>query len=329
MGSLVRSAESREIARAFTRQEPLLFLQAGTQTLPNPEKPSASATPEDEHFLQQRSSDSPDDPEAQMRRALGLDRDIQKPTSNRPVEPEGHVARQRTVEAVISDRRKRRFVQDGEVPVIVVQGRREHSGEQGGALSSRLERAEAAANAERTARLRAEKSLQEALAAVRDLRTKHAHAEMASTEAHEAARAHAVEAQSLREAVRDREQRLASAEAANAATDERLATLEAALSAERSARKAAEKALSKALEARSPVKKQPTAPPARTRANRNGKATADQATVAAKRSRAAQGAAVSSPAPRAREPQPVKWWLKSTAKPKKSRTTPGRVRRRR
>jgi hypothetical protein len=255
-----------------------------------------------------------------MRRALGLDGDMQRQGPAR--EPEAQAARPRQAEQVPSDRRKRRFVQDGEVPVIMVQGRRDHAGEAASPLGNRLEHAESAANAERTTRLRAERSLQEALALVRDLQTKQAHAELASTEALEAARANAAEAESLRAALRDHEERLSAAEAAKAAATEQLATAEAALATERMARNAAERAL-RDTAGRVPAEQQgpaePVTPQPSRRRARGSAGKAGDTAAAKKRPSAAKTAAAADPAPRPREPKPIKWWVKPAPKAKQRR----------
>jgi len=101
-----------------------------------------------------------DSDEARMRHALGL--------------REGPI-QERASPRMQPDRRARRFVRDGEVPVVVVNGARDH-GSEAPAVGSRLAAAETAAAAERTARERAERALAEALSTVQQLRTQMAHA---------------------------------------------------------------------------------------------------------------------------------------------------------
>lgn len=87
------------------------------------------------------------------------------------------------------DRPRRRFVQDGEVPVTVIHPRPRQGLDALGpprAGASPLERAEAAEAAlgtERAAREQAERLLREAQATILDLRTKQGHAELARVEA--------------------------------------------------------------------------------------------------------------------------------------------------
>lgn len=74
---------------------------------------------------------------------------------------------------------RHRFVRDGEVPVTVVNPRHGHPDPDPGVVAG-LERALAA---ERQGRIAAEKALEQAQEAVRQLRTRLAHAEMAKQEA--------------------------------------------------------------------------------------------------------------------------------------------------
>jgi len=87
------------------------------------------------------------------------------------------------------DRPRRRFVQDGEVPVTVVNARPRQGldalGPPRSAISphERAEAAEAALGAERSAHERTERLLREAQASLLDLQTKQGHAELARGEA--------------------------------------------------------------------------------------------------------------------------------------------------
>ena len=116
--------------------------------------------------------------EAQMRRTLGLDG--RPEASSSP-----HQSR-------FADRHQqtRRFVRDGEVPVVVV-NRRDQAGDgapaSGGAPVNRLAIAENALETERTARQRCERTLAEVQATVRELQTKIGHADLARDEAVETA----------------------------------------------------------------------------------------------------------------------------------------------
>jgi len=106
-----------------------------------------------------------------MRRALGHAHEAPKSENRGPDRPSG-------------DRPRKRFVQDGDVAVTIVnrQGQREAN-----ALAvpevSRISIVQKALAGERAARERAERSLQEALATIHDLKTKRGHAELARQEA--------------------------------------------------------------------------------------------------------------------------------------------------
>ncbi len=78
-------------------------------------------------------------------------------------------------------RRGRHFVRDGEVPVVVLNGSRDHG--EGGAPINRVEAAEAARRAEQATRERAERALHDAQETIQHLRTQLAHAELAHGEA--------------------------------------------------------------------------------------------------------------------------------------------------
>jgi hypothetical protein len=116
--------------------------------------------------------------EAQMRRTLGLE--------HRPAASSSQYSPR------LADRHQqtRRFVRDGEVPVVLV-GRRDQAGDGATASGSqpvnRLAIAESALDAEHTARQRCERSLAEAQATVRELQTKIGHADLARDEAIETA----------------------------------------------------------------------------------------------------------------------------------------------
>ena len=116
--------------------------------------------------------------EAQMRRTLGLDnRSVASSTQYSPRSTDRH-------------QQARRFVRDGEVPVVVV-GRRDQAGDGANASASlpvnRLALAETALEAERAARQRCERALAEAQATVHELQTKIGHADLARDEAVETA----------------------------------------------------------------------------------------------------------------------------------------------
>jgi hypothetical protein len=151
--------------------------------------------------------------EAQMRRTLGLEH---RAASSSP-----------QYSSRLADRHQqaRRFVRDGEVPVVLV-GRRDQAGDGSASSGSlpvnRLAIAENALDAEHAARQRSERALAEAQATVHELQTKIGHADLARYEAVETA-------DHLR------------------AENERLKT---ELTAERQARAEAEQAFQKALDGR-------------------------------------------------------------------------------
>jgi hypothetical protein len=125
-------------------------------------------------------------PELRMRRFLGLQ-------GAAPLQP----SQLRSDQA----RPRHRFVQDGEVPVVIANSPRAANAAANGAAM------QAALDHERAARTSAERLLAEAQATIQSLRTKLAHAEMAQADALAAER-HARERAeaALREAVAAREQ---------------------------------------------------------------------------------------------------------------------------
>ena len=260
------------------------------------------------------------DAESQMRKALGLMGEAQR---HRP-EPErmDHTAR-------MGDRfngglHRRRFVQDGDVPVTVL--RREpgleppaHRGvvTPPGPTSSRLQRTEAALAAETASRDRAERSLTETQGVVRDLQTKIGHAELAKSEAIEALRREReaigglrAEVASHQEQLRDALEQLRAAErSANLHHDE--------LAEERNARRIAEKALRMAEAARESAEQLVRALSDELPAPVDGSGTPQ---VDAESELEAFGSSQrrGHPAETARgEPEPVKWWLNTKQSGKK------------
>ena len=231
--------------------------------------------------------------EERMRRALGLASDRNGPAG--PSRPEQSLAKPSAhppVRGSSATRPRHRFVQDGEVPVDLVARQRPQEADLSAAASTSRGAIEAALLQERAARERAERSLQEALATVRDLQTKLGHAELARREASETA-----------QAARD------AADALRAVHQEREACWQEDLVAERAARAVAEAALVEAASARKPAE--------RTRATSSvaapvaavQDAAAEPAKAIAKR--APKGTRKAASTPRQREPQPVKWWLGS------------------
>jgi hypothetical protein len=147
--------------------------------------------------------------ETQMRHALGLHGGA--PTRS----PAGGSPSQR-----------HRFVRDGEVPVTVIRRDYQPDGEHG---ANQLDATRQAIRSEATARGRAERSLNEAQAMIRDLQTKLGHERLAKDEALASVRRLEVETRAAAHAQE---------------------TAEAELAAERLARRNAEDALVDALEAR-------------------------------------------------------------------------------
>ena len=225
-----------------------------------------------------------------MRRALGLTGDCAVRSSGPQTErlqagPPGRPAGRSS-----ADKPRHRFVQDGAVPVTILN--RHRPDEADGPPMNRAA-VEAALQDERAARDRTERSLQEALATVRDLQTKLGHAELAHREASATAQAARAEADALR-----------------AEYGEQALRWTEDLAAERAARLAAEAALTGATHAREPAKRTRVlalaAQPALDLedALRAPKAKAP-VKAAVKRTRKAASE------PGRHEPEPVKWWLRS------------------
>ncbi len=128
-----------------------------------------------------------DESELRARRALGLSRADAPRTRSWGGEP----ARRQGGPGG-NGHHKSRFVQDGEVPVVMVSqrpGRTEAAAASGGADRTRLAEAEAALARERAAREQADRALREAHTQIHDLQTRLGHAELARNEAQAAERA--------------------------------------------------------------------------------------------------------------------------------------------
>ena len=225
-----------------------------------------------------------------MRRAFGLtgDRAVRSspPSTERPqAGPPG-----RLVGRSSADKPRHRFVQDGAVPVTILN--RHRSDEAEGSPASRTA-IEAALQDERAARNRAERSLQEALATVRDLQTKLGHAELAHREASATAQAARAEADALR-----------------AEHGEQALRWTEDLAAERAARAAAEAALAGTTHAREPAKRtRISASAAQPALDLQDASPAPMAKAPAKAVVKRTRKGVSEPG--RHEPEPVKWWLRS------------------
>jgi hypothetical protein len=194
-----------------------------------------------------------DDAESQMRKALGLLGDA--PRHRTDADRGDSTSR-------IGDRfgggaHRRRFVQDGDVPVTVLRRDSGHetpvhrSATNAAAPSSnRLQRTEASLAAETAAREKAERLLTETQAIVRDLQTKIGHAELAKSEAIEALRQEREAASQHRTDAEAYEVRLQQAQLQAQAAEDAASGYQEQLLEERQARKAAEKALRNAEAAR-------------------------------------------------------------------------------
>jgi hypothetical protein len=237
-----------------------------------------------------------DDAEQQMRRALGLYGDAPRP---RP-ESERSEPAQRAGGGFMQGVHRRRFVQDGEVPVTVV--RRDvpdaaHPGTgQAAPTSSRLQRVEAALAAETAARERAERALHEAQAAVQALQTKIGHNDLAKNEATAASKRHLEEIVALKEEVAAGAERLLEAETRASDIEEDMRVMRAELTEERRARKLAERLLRESTEDAAPIVPFEIAPPPRPHDS-------------VERIPARRGRPPTVHAEPEVEPEPVKWWL--------------------
>ena len=221
--------------------------------------------------------------EERMRRALGLTGDrAGRFGQPRPEQSPQKPSARPPVRGPSVPRVRQRFVQDGDVPVTLVGRPRPQEADLSAAASTSRGATEAALHQEQVARERAERSLQEALATVRDLQTKLGHAELARREA-------SATAQAARDA----------ADALRAAHQEREARWREDLAAERAARVAAEAALA---ETRRMISAAAPAAAEQGAAAEPAKAVAQRAPKETRK-----GASTSSQ----REPQPVKWWLNS------------------
>ena len=224
-----------------------------------------------------------------MRRALGLTNDGAGRRSASQPEQQRAGSQGRLAGRPSADKPRHRFVQDGTVPVTVIN---RHRPDEADGLSAGRAAIEAALQDERAARAKAERSLQEALATVHDLQTKLGHAELAYREASGTLQAARAAADALQAEHQEHELRWARD-----------------LAAECAARTAAEAALIEAAKApgqatrtrRPPSTLEPTL-------MAQGTSPALPAKVVAKRTRKAVTE------PRQPEPKPVKWWLKSARK---------------
>jgi hypothetical protein len=272
-----------------------------------------------------RTSESPtggdagpiDEAESQMRKALGLLGDGQR---HRP-DPERVEQPHRTGDRFSGGLHRRRFVQDGDIPVTVLRRDQAHDlpahrGIPAAAppTSSRLQRTEAALAAETAARERAERSLADIQALAHDLQTKIGHAELAKNEAVEALRRERDVTAQLRADAHTWQERLEEMQAQSSSAEQAAASWQDQLADERHARRTTEKALRAAEAAREEAERlvralsEEAPPPRRIEPARRPHVEPEVAAAASRRPRGLEMPAV--------EPEPVKWWLnpKPTAK---------------
>lgn len=259
-----------------------------------------------------------DDAESQMRKALGL---LGESPRHRPDQERLEQTSRSMGERFGGGLHRRRFVQDGDVPVTVL--RREpgyeppaHRGAPPTAAptSSRLQRTEAALATETAAREKADRSLAETQNIVRDLQTKIGHAELAKTEAVEALLREREAMIRLRGEADAWQEQLQQAQEQTQTAERSAQSFQEQLADERQIRKSIEKALHSAEAARDEAEQlvrslseQPAAlrfaePPRR---GRPPQAEPEVIEAAARRRRATIAMTPEAPA----EPEPVKWWL--------------------
>jgi hypothetical protein len=253
------------------------------------------------------------DVEARMRRALGLfgaprRQDTEQAAAIKPARPADRFG---------AGGHRRRFAQDGEVPVTMLNGRRDHPAD---TPVSRLEVAETTAAAERSAREKAERALAEAQATIHDLQTKLGHASLVQTELHAAARRDQEAIAAARVELRATNERLAATEAAREQIRQRLSVVEQACAEERNARQQAERARRDAQAARAATERRLR------KLDLIAGEPADLPMHQPEKLRKARGAAKAKPRAPARrgkigpaiaEPEPVQWWSMNPKKRKR------------
>jgi hypothetical protein len=259
-----------------------------------------------------------DEAESQMRRALGL---LGESSRNRPDQERMEQPSRGLGDRFNGGLHRRRFVQDGDVPVTVL--RRDPGYEQpthrgtpatAAPTSSRLQRTEAALTTETAARERAERSLAETQTIVRDLQTKIGHAELAKTEAVEALRQERESMIPLRADVDAWKERFQDAHEQIQKAEQTARSCQEQLADERQARRAAEKALHVAESARDAAEQlvrtlsEEPAQPKRAELPRRGRPPQVEPEVVEADARRRRTAIAVTPEPQA-EPEPVKWWL--------------------
>jgi len=200
-----------------------------------------------------------DDAESAMRKALGL---LGEGSRHRPDPERSDQSPRGLSDRGMGDRfngglHRRRFVQDGDVPVTVLRRDQGHDLPAHRAAApvtipttSRLQRTEAALAAETAAREKAERSLSETQNIVRDLQTKIGHAELTKTEAIETLRRERESIAQIRAEANAADERLHELQEQLRIAEASAASYQDQLSDERQARRLAEKALRTAEAAR-------------------------------------------------------------------------------
>jgi hypothetical protein len=260
-----------------------------------------------------------------MRKALGLlgEAPRHRPDTDRLEQPS------RAGDRFSGGLHRRRFVQDGDIPVTVLRREQGHEppahrgiAAPAAPTSSRLQRTEAALAAETAAREKAERSLAETQSVVRDLQTKIGHAELAKNEAIEALRQERETLAQLRSEGEAWEARLQETLEQARTAEHSVQVCQDQLEEERLARKAADKALRAAQAARESaeelIRKLSEEAPAAHRAPQQSPRSPVVAepevvitaiTTTKRRGRPAHSAVA--------EPEPVKWWLNTKPAGKK------------
>ena len=267
------------------------------------------------------------DVEAQMRRALGLYGGMRPRMDNERTEQPVRMMDRFGPQGGNQGLHRRRFVQDGEIPVTVV--RRDPLADNAPApQSSRLQRTEAALAAETAARERAERALHDAQAQIATLQTKIGHADLARAEAVDIARRERDAAATLREFSYSFNEQIHLLKEQLETADNARRTLQAAVSDERAARKSAERALRDAndradraeaalslLEQEQEEAAQPEVETRRETWTRPVVARAPEIVTPPRRGRPPGSKAAPKPVVTT-EAEPVKWWLMPSSKAK-------------
>ncbi len=269
-----------------------------------------------------------DEAESAMRKALGLLGD--QPRHRQDTErSDGPLRMQDRLGS--GGLHRRRFVQDGDVPVTILrrdagpetQTHRAAPAAAAAPTSSRLQRTEAALAGESAARALAERALAEAQVSVRDLRTKIGHADLAKNEAVDALRRERELTASLRQELEAIKSELEHVQSHTTAAERAASVHEDLIAEERHARKALEKALRTSEAARETAEQLVRA--------LSAQADAEVVPLPFARAHAPEPMLVPVPKKRGRppnvkqpvlpelEPEPVKWWLTPTKAPAKRR----------